>query len=210
MDKEKKYLLLNWILLTSYACINLFAFYSSVYSWPTQGSVIWFLLLIFCPPFLYHTVYISYVLILKKRPDWKKIYRFVTMVGGILLAGGLLQVTQKISLSRFKSAYTPFVARVQQNMPTPCNGHYFEISAVDSYNHSVTQKLLQQGNPAGALLYNSQRFVLHFRGGSVDMDNSTLFYDSETKNWRFFHNENTVEAENFAGRIRGLTKCPAF
>jgi len=56
-QKEKKYLLLNWVLLTGYACINLFALYSSAYSWPTQGSIIWFLLIIFCPPFLYHLVF---------------------------------------------------------------------------------------------------------------------------------------------------------
>ena len=68
MDKEKKYLLLNWILLISYGCINSFAFYSSVYCWPTQGSIIWLLLIIFCPPFLYHLVFIGYTLSLKKMP----------------------------------------------------------------------------------------------------------------------------------------------
>lgn len=210
MEKEKKYLLLNWILLTGYGCINLFAIYSSIYSWPTQGSNIWFLLIIFCPPFLYHLVFIAYVSVLKKRPRGKKIYRFLTIICGVLLAGGLLQLTQKISLTRFKSAYSPMIAQVQQKMPLPCDVHYFEIPEIDRYNHSVTQKILQQGKPAGGLFYNSQRFVLHFRAGSVDMDNSTIFYDSEMKNWRFFHNDDVAEAENFAARSKGLTRCSLF
>lgn len=210
MDKEKKYLLLNWILLTSYGCIILFALYSSAFSWPSQGSVIWFLLIIFCPSFLYHLVYIGYVLVLKNRPHWKKSYRFMTLVCGVLLAGGLLQLTQKISLTRFKTAYSPLIAKVQQNMPLPCNGHYFEIPAVASYNHSVTQKILKQGKPSGSLLYNAQRFVLHFRGGSVDQDNSKLFYDSETKVWNFFHNDDTEESAKFALRTKGLTQCSVF
>lgn len=210
MEKEKKYLLLNWILLTGYGCINLFALYSSIYSWPTQGSIIWFLLIIFCPPFLYHLIFIRYVLILKKRPHWKKIYRFITMICGILLAGGLLQITQKISLARFKTAYSPMIVQVQQKMPFPCDAHYFEIPAVYGYNHSVTQKLLKDGKPIGGLFYNAQRFVLYFRAGSVDMDNSTIFYDSEMKSWRFFHNDDGAEAANFASRSKGLTQCRVF
>jgi hypothetical protein len=210
MEKEKKYLLLNWILLTGYGCINLFALYSSAYSWPTQGSVIWFLLIIFCPPFLYHLVFIAYELILKKRLHWKKSYRFITLLCGVLLAGGLLQLTQKISLTRFKTAYSPLVAQVQQKMPLPCDSHYFEIRAVNRYNHSVTQKPFNQGKPSAALLYNPQRFVLYFRGGSVDMDNSTLYYDSETQSWSFFHNDDAVMTESFDTRTKGLIKCPDF
>lgn len=210
MEKEKKYLLLNWILLTSYGCINLFAIYSSIYSWPTQGSTLWFLLIIFCPPFLHNLVLIGYVAIFKKRPHWKKIYRFLTILCGILLAGGLLQITQKISLARFKSAYSPLLVQIQQKMPQPCDEHYFETPAVYRYNHSVTQKLLKDGKPIGGILYNGQRFVLHFRAGSVDMDNSTLFYDSELKTWRFFHNDDAGEATNFSARSKGLTPCKVF
>jgi hypothetical protein len=210
MEKEKKYLLLNWILLGSYGGINLFAFYSSAYAWPTLGSIIWFLLLIFCPPFLYHVVFIGYVLILKKRLHWKKSYRFITLIVGILLAGGLLQLTQNISFNRFKMAYKPMMIAVQQKMPYPCDAHYFEIPAVNRYNHSVTQKILQQGKPSGALWHNAQRFIVYFRAGSVDMDNSTLVYDSETKNWLFFHNDDVVMAKAFAERIKGLTRCTVF
>jgi len=210
MVKEKKYLLLNWILLASYGCIIFFALYSSVYSWPTQGSSIWFLLIIFCSSFLYHLAYIGYAVTLKKKPHLKKSYRFVTLVCGILLAGGLLLLTQKISLARFKTAYSPLITRVQQKMPLPCDGHYFEIPQVNRYNQSVTQKILNQGKPSGALLYNQQRFVVHFRGGSVDMDNSTLFYDSETQNWQFFHNDDQAMPEKFANRIKDLIRCSIF
>jgi hypothetical protein len=207
MEKEKKYLLLNWILLVGYGCINFFAFYSSIHSWPTQGSFIWFLLIIFCPPFLYHLVFIVYVLTQHKIPHWKKIYRFVTLICGILLAGGLLQLTQKISLSRFKTAYSPLIAQVQQNMPLPCNKHYFEIAQVNHYNLTVTQKILWQGKPFGKIFYNPQRFIVYFRAGSVDNDNSTLFYDSKTKVWHFFHNDDVLEAQTFAVDIKGLSQC---
>ena len=210
MGKEKKYLLLNWILLAGYGCITLFAVVSSIYSWPTQGSIIWFFLIIFCPPFLYHLFFIGYVSVLKQRPHRKKSYRFITMLCGVLLAGAVLQMTQKISLAHFESAYQPMIVQIQEQMPSPCDSHYFEIPEVYRYNHSVTQKLLQGEKPIGGLLYNPQRFVLHFRASSVDMDNATIFYDSESKNWRFFHHDNVAEMDNFTARSRGLTPCKTF
>jgi hypothetical protein len=210
MDKEKKYLLLNWILLTSYGCINLFAVFSCVYSWPTQGSIIWFLLIIFCPLFLYHVVFIAFVLMQKDRQQWVKKCRVVTLISGVLLAGGLLQLTQKISLIRFKNAYSPMIVKVAEKMPNPCGEDYFQIPQVQRYNQSVTQKILKNAKPAGELLYNVQRFVLYFRAGSVDRDNSSLFYDSTNKEWHFFHNDNALEAKNFSMRIKGLSRCSRF
>lgn len=210
MDKEKKYLLLNWILLTSYGCINLFAIYSSIYSWPTQGSIIWLLLIIFCPPFLYHVAFIIFVFTLKDKQQWQKKCRVITLISGVLLAGGLMQATQNISLLRFKAAYQPLIVAVTEKMPKPCGEDYFDMPQVRRYNYSVTQKILKNGKPTGELLYNAQRFVLFFRAGSVDMDNSSLFYDSEKQSWRFFHNDNTLETKNFSNRIKGLGRCSRF
>ena len=207
---KKKYLLLNWILLASYGFILLFALYSSIYCWPTQGSVIWFLLIIFCPPFLYHGVFTGYTLIFNKLPHWKKSYRFITLVVGFFLAGGLLQITQSQSLSRFKTAYAPLIAQVHAKMPQPCHGDYFDIPQVQNYNASVTQKILTQGKPMAALFYNSQRFVVYFRAGSVDAGGSTLFYDSDSKSWRFFHHSDVQATDNFRFRVHKLTKCSQF
>jgi hypothetical protein len=211
MEKERKYLLLNWILLSGYACLNLLAFYISAYSWPTQGSVVWLLLIIFSGPFLYHSLFIVYVLTLHQRPHWKKIYRLMTMVAGILLAGGvLLLVAQKISLARFTSAYGDLVAEVSQKMPQPCGVDYSQIPAVTAYNQSTYQMVRHQGKPIGLIFYNQQRFGIYFRAGSVDMDSATLFYDSETKNWLFFHNEDLATKQQVTERMQGLAKCAVF
>ncbi len=207
---DKKYLLLNWVLLISYGCIILFAVYSSIYCWPTKGSVIWFLVIIFCPPFLYHLVFIGYALIFNQLLHWKKSYRLITLVTGILLAGGLLQLTQTLSLARFKTAYSPLVKQIQAKMPTPCAADYFEIPQVHAYNLSVTQKILQQKKPLGALYYNPQRFVLCFRAGSVDVAGSSLVYDSRTKQWDFFHQSEIQAIDKFNVQINKLIKCRNF
>jgi hypothetical protein len=207
---KKKYLLLNWILFSSYGSLILFAFYSSIYCWPTQGSVIWFLLIIFCPPFLYHSVFLGYALIFDRLLHWKKSYRLLTLIIGLLLAGALLQISQSLSFSRFKTAYSPFIAQIQQKMPQPCDRNYFAIPQVQQYNASVTQKILKNNRPAGALFYNAQRFVLYFRAGAVDVTGSTLFYDSSYHQWFFFHQTNNQAADNLAARLYKLRQCSTF
>ena len=207
---KKKYLLFNWILFTGYGCIILFALYSSIYCWPTQGSVIWFLLIFFCPPFLYHGIFIGYALASDKLLHWKKSYRFVTLIVGFLLTGGLLQITQYLSLLHFKTAYRPFIAQIQANLPQPCNKEYFKIPQVQQYNASVTQKILKQGQPAGALFYNKQRFVLYFRAGSVDPGGSYLSYESQTRQWTLFHHNDFAAVDKFAAQIHKLTQCQRF
>ncbi len=207
ISKNARYLLFNWILLISYGGINLFAVYSLTHSWPTQGSVIWFLLIIFCPAFLYHLTFISYVLILQKPPQWTRLFRLMTLIGGVLFAGGVLQYTQKKAFKHFRKAYTPLVELVQHKMPQPCNANYFTLPSVSQYNYSVTHGYHK---PVSGLFYNQQRFIVYFQGGSVDMNNSTLFYDSQNHNWLFFHNNDLAMFEQFKRRLEGLQNCPIF
>ena len=210
MEKEKKYLLLHWILLAGFGCLNLLVFYSSCYVWPTQGSLIWSLLLLFCPPFLYHLIFISHVLFYKRPLVWKKSYYALTILGGIFIAGGILQIAQQISLTRFETAYQPMIAQIQRNMPMPCRTHYFELPTLADYNQSVSQKILVQNKPRGRLFYDEKRFVLYFQAGSIDRDNSSLVYDSAFKRWHFFHNDTLAESDYFIARRIGLTACSSL
>ncbi|MEY4768995.1 MAG: hypothetical protein RL637_1634 [Pseudomonadota bacterium] len=204
-NENIRYLLFNWILLIGYGAVNIFAFYDLAHSWPTQGSVIWYLLLIFCPAFLYHLTFISYVLISHQPPQWSRLFRLMTLIVGILFAGGLLQYTQKKALKRFKKAYAPLVEKIQHQMPTPCAINYSKIPEIIHYNRSISSVDSQSSLPK--LFYNSQKFVIYFRAGSVDMDNSTLFYDSIDKNWQFFHNSDTASYQQFIQKTIGLTSC---
>lgn len=210
MDKQKKSLLLNWILLVIYSAINISTIYSLSHSWPNQGSFLWFLLVFFCPPFLYHFISISYGLALQKDFRWKKSLRLATFIAGFLLAGSLLQYAQRSSLRKFNRAYQPLIERVKQKMPTPCDELYFQTAKVRTYNHRINRMVSRQGKPIGELLYNEQRFIIHFLGGSIDIDGSTVFYDSDIGEWQLFHNDDMQKMDNLNFRQLGLTKCEAF
>ena len=210
MDKHKKSLLLHWVLLVIYSSINIYTVYSLSHSWPNKGSFAWFLLIFFCPPFLYHFITLSYELAVRKLFCWKKSLRFATLIAGILLAGNLLQYAQNSSLRKFNRAYTPLIERIIKKMPEPCDGQYFQIPKIATYNNKVNRLINHKGKPIGELLYNHHRFIVHFQGGSVDIDGSTIFYDSEIKQWQIFHNDEFSLLDDFNFRRIGLTKCEAF
>ena len=61
--------------------------------------------------------------------------------------------------------------------------------------------------PAAKLKYDNKRFVLAFGGGSMDIDGSTIYYDSGAREWRKFHNDDAGASGVYAGLTQGLAEC---
>jgi hypothetical protein len=208
MDKYKKSLVLNWLLFVIYSSINSYLVYHFSHAWPSKGNFLWFLLIFFCPPFLYHFVAITYTLITKEILIQQKTLRLITLIIGVLLAGGLLQYSQKNSLQQFIHAYAPMIEKIAQNMPTPCEYPYFKMSTIDRYNkkvnltpHSSTQQ------PMAQLWYNPQGFILHFVAGTIDIAGGAFFYNSEQNKWQLFRNADQQKLDLFKHKLSGLKKC---
>lgn len=211
MGHYKNSLFFHWALLFFYSLVNGYTLYNLCYSWPTTGSMVWFILIFSCPAFLYQFIFITYSLKFKKNLQWKYKLRFISLVLGFFVAGGLLQQTQKSSLRKMTRAYQPVVARILEQMPTPsCEDAYFDTLKTVKYNGSIHRMIAKDGHPIGELLYNHERFLIHFRGGSIDIAGSTLFYDSKVKHWQLFHNDNLEAFTHFKTLIDPLTLCEIF
>ena len=210
MDEYKKSLVINWVLLVIYSSINIYTIYSLSHSWPNKGSLSWFLLLIFCPPFLYHFIAISYTLATKENFRWKKCLRLGTIIIGVLLAGGLLNYTQKSSLRKLNRAYFPMIKALNKHKLMPCGRDYLQIPKVVIYNGKTHRMIMKDGKPIGELWYSPTRFIISFLGGSVDIEGSTLFYDSKIQHWQVFHNDNLEMKEKLNNKRLKLKKCDTF
>ena len=53
----------------------------------------------------------------------------------------------------------------------------------------------------------TKRFVLAFQGGSIDIDGSTIYYDSGAGAWRKFHNDSSDDRQAYAALTAGLAEC---
>lgn len=112
--------------------------------------------------------------------------RVIAIVAGLVVAAQLMDWLDGASLRRFEAAMAPFVAQAHAQAAAPCPPAAKYPAGPDLHAY-----LADTGRPqATAELHHDRvRFVLALSGGSMDIDGSTLFYDSRTRAWRKVHND---------------------
>ncbi|MCK5871477.1 MAG: hypothetical protein KAG26_01525 [Methylococcales bacterium] len=207
MDEHKHTLFFSAIVLFICSCIGVYTLYDLAYSWPNKGCFLWFIVIFVSPIFLYYSVSIGYFLGTKKPLTQKKTTFLLSLIFGILFAGGLLQYTQSNSLQRFSRIYAPMIQKIQQNMPEPCHYAYFESTAIKAYNAKIHRSVMKDDRPVGGLLYNKDQFILYFLSQSINVEGSTLFYDSEVEKWQLLQNDNPEATAIFQQQRLAFIEC---
>ena len=191
-------------LLVSYTAVVAWIFYDQSTSWPHVGSWADFVFFFLCPGILFQSVSLAYTRSTGRALTRRALVRVVTIPLGLVLAGTLATWANTLAMGNFEQAYAPFVAQVGSNLADPCRlaSRYFVIPAVAAYNLHA-----QHDRPAAKLKYDNKRFVLSFGGGSMDIDGSTIYYDSGTKVWQKFHNNDATAFGVYSGLSEGLAEC---
>jgi hypothetical protein len=191
------------MLLASYAALSGWLFYEQATSWPHEGH--WALLgyVIFLPGIVFQSVSLCYAKIAGRPLTRRFLARLVTVPLGIALAAMLQAGASSLAMSGFERAYAPFVAQLGTTLAGACDGgrKYFEIPSVAAFNEHTGSR------PTALLHHDGKRFVLGFMGGSIDIDGSTLYYDSGTREWRRYHNDNQEARAVHQKLVAGLADC---
>mgnify|MGYP006919633439 CR=1 FL=1 len=196
---------LSVVLLTAYGMAVAWVFQGESMAWPREGSmgsVVFFLL---CPCIVYELFNLAYMLRTARRLTSRALTWVVAIPVGLFAAGFLANRASTLSMSGFEQAYAPFVTKVRTNLPDPCRaaGSYFQIPTVTAYNLQATPHRPQPAK----LHHDSKRFVLAFQGGSIDIDGSTIYYDSGVAAWRKFHNDKIDDRKVYEELTAGLAEC---
>jgi hypothetical protein len=130
--------------------------------------------------------------------------RVFTIPAGLVLATVLSAWASGLAMARFTRAYEPLVARIRANLAEPCAdvAGYYELPSVVAYNRQTERE-----RPAAKLNHDQKRFVVAWGGGSADIDGSTIYYDSDSRQWRKFHNDTAAASEIHARLTAGLAEC---
>ena len=195
--------LLSAVLLAAYGLVVAWVFYVQSMTWPHEGSMVYVVFFLLCPGILFQSFNLAYMLGTGLRLMRRALTRLVTIPLGLVIAALRASLASTIAMRGFEQAYAPFVTQVGANLRDPCGlaGKYFHAPAVAAYN-------LRTGREQPAKLHHDgKRFVLAFRGGSTDIDGSTIYYDSGASAWRKFHNDNGDEQAAYTGLTAGLAEC---
>lgn len=191
------------VLLAIYAALAGWLFYLDATSWPHEGS--WTLLayVFLLSSILFQCVSLACAKLTGRALTRRVLARVVTIPAGVVLAAALQAGAGALSMGAFEQAYAPFVEQVGAGLADACGSgaKYFAIPAVAEFNRR-TGRL-----PAARLHQDGKRFVLGFAGGSIDIDGSTLYYDSGAGIWRRYHNDNQDARAAHQQLVAGLAEC---
>ncbi|MDH3715721.1 MAG: hypothetical protein OET44_17940, partial [Gammaproteobacteria bacterium] len=129
----------------------------------------------------------------------------LSVVIGVPVALLLAQFSSTLSLKAFRDSYAPFITASRDNLPSPCAPALaiLEDSTVAAYNRET----YHANRPKITLYYDAKRFVASLPGGSIDIDGSTIYYDSRGNEWLRFHNDDRQGRERLSALIEGLEEC---
>ena len=200
----KRRTVISAVLLAVFLSLAGWLFYLQSTSWPHEGSLAFIGYVFLCPGIVFQSFSLAYALGTGRPLTTRYILALVvSMLLGLVLAAQLTDRASKLAMSSFERAYAPFVSRIGANLADACAdaGKYFEIPAVAAFNQHTGSR------PTATLRHGDKRFVLSFSGSSIDIDGSTIYYDSRAGAWRKFHNDLEEESGAFKKLTEGLADC---
>ena len=193
----------SFVLLAIYAALTGWLFYVDATSWPHEGSWVFLGYLLFVPGAVFQSTSLVYAKITGRALARRALVRVATIPAGVALAASLQMGASSLAMDGFERAYAPFVAQFETGLADACSSgaKYFAIPAVASFNERTGSR------PTARLHHDGARFVLGFAGGSIDIDGSTLYYDSGAKRWRLYHNDDEEARAAHQQLVSGLAEC---
>ena len=187
-----------WILAAGWSA------YALAQAWPYVQHPLQIVLLVAVPGALFCTFDLGFMQLLRRRiAGWRRfLARAALLVAGLALWGAICDGLDSVSMARFERAFAPLIGELHTRMPKPCP---------PAAGYRIAPELAAYLDETGAprapaeLKRDAQRFVLSMHGGSIDIDGSTLFYDSAARKWHKVHND--MLEQN--GELRALTEALA-
>lgn len=190
--------LLVWTTITIWTCRTL------AMAWPYVQLLPQFLLIVAVPGILFRSADLVCMQIfrLQLRRWWRALARIIALLAGLFAAGGLWSAMDSISMTRFEHAMQPLIGQLHTSPMTSCPSSYVPPSGMMAYFDESNAP-----RAPASLHYDKQRFVLALGGRSMDIDGSTMFYNSVSRTWRKVHNDTLSVTQELQKLENGLDSC---
>jgi hypothetical protein len=191
------------ILVSVYTGITALIFYQLAGAWPHAGNWRQLFLVLLCPAIASNVLKLIGPTV---RSRARRILEgLLSIVIGVPVALSLTQFSSSLSLNTFRDNYAPFIGVLRANLPAPCApaAAVLATPGIAEYNRAT----YSTRGPQVTLYYDAQRFVASLPGGSIDIDGSTIYYDSRGDEWMRFHNDDRKGRERFNALTENLEHC---
>lgn len=175
-------------------------------AWPYVGLLPQWLLFVAMPGILFRGFDLTVMHTAKRRVGgWRRLLvRVAALVLGLAAALGGWDALDAISMQRFENAFAPFVAGLHSKHPDVCPAQSGPALGPEVAAYLDDASAVRAN---ATLHFDAKRFVLTFQGRSMDIDGSTMFYDSVARVWRKVHNDTLMRTGELTNLVEGLTNC---
>lgn len=175
-------------------------------AWPYVQLMPQWLMLLALPGVTFRVVDLVAMRALSRRiKGWRRFaVRLAAFVVGVFAAAASWKQLDAISMARFERAMAPLVARLHAEREALCRPD--APGPLDLDLAAYLEAANAPRSPA-ELHYDKQRFVLTLQGRSMDIDGSSMFYDSRVRRWRKVHNDTLSQTGDLAVLTAGLSVC---
>lgn len=192
-----------WLL--AWSVLALWAAHALATAWPYQLLPHLIVLVFAVPGMLFRGFDLLYMRLRARRcAGWRRAAaRLAAMPIGLVAAGFLYSALERVSMASFEREIDAYVRQVEANATAPCppQARYVVDAALNAYLDRSKALMPVE------LHYDARHFVLAFLGRSIDIDGSTVYYDSSTRIWRKFHNDSVEDREAFAALVKDMAEC---
>ena len=192
-----------WLL--AWTGLSLWAAYGLATAWPYELHPLLFVLLVSMSGLVFRAGNLLFMRRRRRRLVgwWRAAGRLAALPVGVVLTILLFSKLESISMTSFEREIATWVRQMHAGASASCpaGGRYAVDAALNSY---LERSSAVRG---GALHHGDGRFVLELKGRSIDIDGSTLYYDSVTRKWNRFHNDNRERTGEFQALINTLAEC---
>lgn len=192
--------LIGWIVAAAWSA------YALAQAWPYVRHQLQIVLLLAVPGALFRSFDLGFMQLKGRRiSGWRRVLaRAAMLAAGLVLWGALCDRLDGVSMARFERALEPLIGELHARMPKPC-----PPAADYRIAPELAAYLVESSAPRAPaeLKHDARRFVLSLHGGSIDIDGSTLFYDSARRKWRKVHNDMLDNSGELRALVAGLESC---
>lgn len=194
------------IWLALWAGLLLWASYALATAWPYVGLMPQWLLLLTIPGVLFRGFDLIVMHMAKRRVGgWRRfLARVVALVLGAPAALAGWDALDAISMDRFEHAMAPLVASLHAKHPSACPAQSGPVLGPEVIAYLDDASAVRAN---AQLHFDAKRFILTFQGRSMDIDGSTMFYDSAARVWRKAHNDTLARTGELTTLVQGLAAC---
>jgi hypothetical protein len=192
--------LVVWLLVAGWTAVILAG------AWPYVQFMPQWLLLIAMPGLLFRAFDLLWICAGRRRVlGWRRwLARATALVAGVPAAAASWAALDAISMARFEQAMVPLVDRLHASAQADCPPESgWDLGA----GFAAYLDAAWAPNAPVELHRDPQRFVLAVPGRSMDIDGSTMFYDSASRGWRKVHNDVLAQSGELKTLTNGLASC---